>query len=67
MPKKHKRTDHLTDHDCILIDDIRKALKKTVFETAGGSFFDGSTFAAQAGFEKAVAQIVIKRSGMVKS
>lgn len=52
-----------TDRDAVLIDDIRQALKKVVVQTPGGSFFDGSTLGAQAGFEKAVAKVVLQRSG----
>lgn len=64
MPKQAK--PKLTNRDCALIDDIRQAFVKTTVSLPNGSTFDGSTLAAQAGFEKAVAKIVLERSGVTK-
>jgi hypothetical protein len=52
-----------TNHDAKLIDDLRRAFIKTTVSLPNGSFFDGSTLAAQAGFEKAAAKIVLERVG----
>ena len=65
MPKpttKHK----LTDRDCALIDDLRQAFIHTHIELPSGDVFDGSTPAAQVGFENAAAMVVNERSRMVK-
>jgi len=59
---KAKRANPFTNHDAELIDDLRRALIATTVSLPNGAFFDGSTLANQAGFEKAAATIVIKRT-----
>lgn len=53
---------NLTDYDAALIDDIRQAYIRMTVSLPNGSFFDGSTLASQAGFEKAVAKVVLERT-----
>jgi hypothetical protein len=63
MAKKKKASKpKFTNRDAGLIDDIRKAFVKTVVSLPNGAFFDGSNLASQAGFEKAVSQVVLKRT-----
>lgn len=50
-----------TNRDARLIDDLRLALRSTTVTLPNGGFFDGSTLANQAGFEKAAAKVVLDR------
>jgi hypothetical protein len=61
MARKKQSKPKFTDRDAELIDDLRKALISTVVSLPNGGFFDGSTLANQAGFEKAAAKVVAER------
>lgn len=53
----------LTDRDTVLIDDIRKAYITIKVKLPQGGIFDGSEPVAQVAFEKAVAKVVLQRTG----
>jgi hypothetical protein len=61
-----KKKPKFSDHDAELIDDLRRAFIKTTVSLPNGATFDGSSLAAQAGFEKAAAQIVLERIGATR-
>lgn len=60
--KKASKKPKFTNHDAALIEDIRQAYIRTTVSLSNGSFFDGCTLASQAGFEKAVAKVVLERT-----
>lgn len=66
MRQRISLAEKFTNHDARFIDDLRQAFIRTRVSLPSGAVFDGSAPAAQAGFEKAVAKVVLQRSGMVK-